>query len=57
MLTMTEIRSARPRENAYKLFDGGGLYIEITPTGGKLWGREEALENLIGTIARSLEAD
>jgi integrase len=37
MLTMTEIRSARPRENAYKLFDGGGLYIEITPTGGKLW--------------------
>jgi integrase len=37
MLTMTEIRSARPREKAYKLFDGGGLYIEITPTGGKLW--------------------
>jgi integrase len=37
MLTMTEIRSARPREKAYKLFDGGGLYIEVTPTGGKLW--------------------
>ncbi len=37
MLTMAEIRSARPREKTYKLFDGGGLYIEVTPTGGKLW--------------------
>lgn len=37
MLTNIEIRSARPREKAYKLFDGGGLYIEVTPTGGKLW--------------------
>ena len=37
MLTITAIRSARPREKAYKLFDGGGLYIEVTPTGGKLW--------------------
>jgi integrase len=48
MLTMTEIRSARPREKAYKLFDGGGLYIEVTPTGGKLWRlkfRHEGREN------------
>jgi len=37
MLTNTAIRSARPRDKAYKLFDGGGLYIEVTPTGGKLW--------------------
>jgi AcrR family transcriptional regulator len=31
--------------------------FEGDPTGGKLWGREEALENLIGTIARGLGAD
>jgi hypothetical protein len=37
MLTTAEIRSAKPREKTYKLFDGGGLYIEVTPTGGKLW--------------------
>jgi integrase len=37
MLTNTAIRSARPRDKAYKLFDGGGLYIEVIPTGGKLW--------------------
>jgi len=31
--------------------------FEGDPTGGKLWGREEALENLINTIAHGLEAD
>jgi integrase len=48
VLTNTAIRSARPRDKAYKLFDGGGLYIEVTPTGGKLWRlkfRHEGREN------------
>lgn len=36
-LTDTEIRNAKPREAAYRLFDGGGLYLEISPSGGKLW--------------------
>ena len=31
--------------------------FERDPTGGKLWGRKEALENLISTIAHGLEAD
>ncbi|PCI52964.1 MAG: integrase [Alphaproteobacteria bacterium] len=29
--------NAKPKEKSYKLFDGQGLYIEIMPTGGKLW--------------------
>ncbi|RLG28706.1 integrase [Methanosarcinales archaeon] len=37
MLTDTEIRNLKPREKAYKVFDGGGLYLEITPIGSKLW--------------------
>ena len=39
MSKLTEIicKTAKPREKAYKLFDGGGLYLEITPTGSKLW--------------------
>ena len=37
MLTDTAIRAAKPREKAYKLFDGLGLYLEVTPTGSKLW--------------------
>jgi integrase len=37
MLTDTVIRAAKPREKAYKLFDGFGVYLEVTPTGSKLW--------------------
>ena len=39
MSKLTEItcKTAKPKEKAYKLFDGGGLYLEITPTGSKLW--------------------
>jgi len=36
-LTDVNVKKAKPREKMYKLFDGGGLYIQIEPTGGKLW--------------------
>ena len=36
-LTAKEIQSAKPRDKEYKLFDGGGLYLAITPKGGKWW--------------------
>lgn len=36
-LTDVAIRSAKPRAKAFKLFDGGGLYLEVTPAGGKWW--------------------
>lgn len=36
-LTDKEIKAARAKEKEYKLFDGGGLYLSIMPTGGKLW--------------------
>ena len=36
-LTDTSIRNAKPREKSFKLTDGGGLHLLITPTGGKLW--------------------
>ena len=36
-LTDTEIRKSKPTEMPYRLFDGGGLYMQITPTCGKLW--------------------
>lgn len=36
-LSKTECDRLRPKEKAYKKFDGGGLYIEVTPTGAKLW--------------------
>lgn len=36
-LTNTACQAAKPKEKPYKLSDGGGLYLEITPTGSKLW--------------------
>ena len=31
------IKKAKPRDKSYKLFDGHGLFIQIEPSGGKLW--------------------
>ncbi|MFM0526412.1 integrase arm-type DNA-binding domain-containing protein [Paraburkholderia strydomiana] len=36
-LTDIEIRNARPREKAYRLADGAGMYLEVSPAGGKYW--------------------
>lgn len=36
-LTDIAVRNAKSRERAYKLADGGGLYLLVTPTGGRLW--------------------
>lgn len=61
-LTEARIRRARPKERPYKLRDGGGLYLLITPTDAKQWrlryaigGRESMLS--LGTYpATSLKA-
>ncbi|MEO6815673.1 MAG: integrase arm-type DNA-binding domain-containing protein [Edaphobacter sp.] len=36
-LTDTEIRKAKAKGTGYRLSDGGGLHLWITPAGGKLW--------------------
>ena len=36
-LTDMEIRRAKSAEKAYRLSDGGGMYLWVTPSGGKLW--------------------
>lgn len=36
-LTANEIKNAKPKEKEYKLFDGGGLYLSITPKAQKWW--------------------
>jgi len=37
MLTIKEIEAAKPKEKTYKLADGHGLYLEVTPSGAKYW--------------------
>lgn len=36
-LTDAQCRAAKPREKAYKLFDGGGLALVVLPSGAKSW--------------------
>eukprot|EP01013_Petalomonas_cantuscygni_P017534 TRINITY_DN34692_c0_g1_i1.p1 TRINITY_DN34692_c0_g1~~TRINITY_DN34692_c0_g1_i1.p1 ORF type:complete len:350 (-),score=32.56 TRINITY_DN34692_c0_g1_i1:1474-2523(-) len=36
-LTDTQVRHLKSKEKAYKVADGGGLYIHVTATGSKLW--------------------
>lgn len=33
----TEIKHAKAKEKAYKLTDGSGLYLQVSPKGGKYW--------------------
>jgi Arm DNA-binding domain len=36
-LTNLQIQNAKPKEKAYRIADSRGLYLEITPAGGKIW--------------------
>lgn len=36
-LSETKVRTAKPKKSPQKLFDGGGLFLLVTPSGGKLW--------------------
>lgn len=49
-LTDIALKRAKPTDKTQRLFDGGGLYLEITPSGGRYWrmkyrvdGREKRL--------------
>lgn len=50
-LSPVQVKNAKPKEKMYKLFDGGGLYLEVMPTGSKLWRmkfrQENGKENLL----------
>jgi integrase len=37
MLTDTLIKTLKAKAAAYKVFDGGGMYMEVSPRGGKWW--------------------
>ena len=36
-LNIAQINAAKPKEKMYRLYDEKGLYLEISPAGGKLW--------------------
>jgi len=44
-LTDTAVRNAKPVKKAVKLFDERGLYLEVSPAGGKWWRHKYRFEN------------
>ena len=36
-LTDATIKNAKPGTKPVRLFDGGGLYLELAPSGGRWW--------------------
>jgi integrase len=37
MLTDTAIKKCKPKDKAYRVFDSGGMYLEVSPAGGRWW--------------------
>jgi integrase len=49
-LTDIQVKRAKPAEKAYLMYDSGGLFLFVTPAGGKLWRwkyRHEGREKLM----------
>jgi hypothetical protein len=44
-LSEVKVRTAKIKLKEYKIFDGGGLYLSVTPTGGKLWRMKYRYDN------------
>lgn len=36
-LTDIKVKTAKPMDKAYKLTDGGGMYLLVKPNGSKYW--------------------
>ena len=36
-LTDVQVRNAKPKDKPYTMADGGGMYLEVSPTGSKIW--------------------
>jgi integrase len=56
-LTDTAIRGAKGREQAYKLSDGGGLYLLVSPTGSRYWRLDYRFNDKRQTIALGVYPD
>jgi len=48
-LSHTAVSNAKPKDKVYKLFDGGGLHLQIKPSGYKCWKYDYRLNKSRGT--------
>ena len=50
-LTDIAVKSCKPKEKAYKLSDSNGLYLLVSPAGGKLWRYDFAIDKNRRTLS------
>lgn len=50
-LSELQVRTAKPQANPYKMGDGGGLFLLVATTGGKLWKYSYRFESKQKTLA------
>lgn len=48
-LSHTAVANAKPKDKVYKLFDGGGLHLQVTPSGYRCWKYDYRLGTTRGT--------
>ncbi len=48
-LTHTAVSKAKPKDKVFKLFDGGGLYLQVKPSGYKCWKYDYRINSSRGT--------
>ncbi|PCI73138.1 MAG: integrase [Gammaproteobacteria bacterium] len=48
-LSHTAVTSSKPKDKMYKLFDGGGLYLQVKPSGYKCWKYDYRIDKTRGT--------
>lgn len=51
MLSPAAVQHAKPKDKAYKLSDGEGMYLLVNPQGGKYWRLDYRFENKRKTLA------
>lgn len=57
MLTDTEVRAAKPLRHPRKLFDARGLYLLVTPSGGRYWRYNYRINGKFNTLALGVYPD
>ena len=50
-LSPLQVKNAKSKEKTYTIFDGGGLYLEITPSGSRLWRLKYRYNNKAGLLS------
>lgn len=54
MLTQLVIKNAKGKDKTYRLYDRGGLYLEVSPAGGKYWRYKYRIQRFNGLKEKRL---